>query len=71
MLKARHPLSDATYEYHEDGTVHVASGDASGIFKRNGEWVSGTLKWADPHYCQWLVQKGQTLTPLRNPLVGR
>jgi hypothetical protein len=71
MAKGKHPLFDATYEYRDDGTIEVISGDQSGIFKHNGEWVSGSLKWADSHYCRWLTQKGETTTPLRNPLVGR
>lgn len=71
MARGKHPLFDAHYDCKEDGTIHVTSGDATGVFRRNGEWVSGDLKWADPHYCQWLFQKSDSVTPLRNPLVGR
>lgn len=70
MPKGKHPLFDATYEWKEDGTIEVVASGQSGRFKRDGEWVSGELKWADPHYCHWLAQKSETTTPLRNPLVG-
>lgn len=71
MAKAKHPLFDAVYEWREDGMIEVNAGGMTGRFRRNGEWVDGPLKWADGHFCQWLTQKCETTTPLRNPLIGR
>ena len=53
-----HPLSGATYDLQEDGTVQVVSRDgATGVFDVHGTWVSGALKQADPHLCLWIGGK--------------
>jgi hypothetical protein len=43
----RHPLSGALYDVRDDGLVEVVD--------RDGHWVSGELRWADPHLCGWLA----------------
>lgn len=51
----RHPLSGATYEEGGERTVVVSKGEVSGVFSRNGEWISGELKSADPEMCRWVT----------------
>jgi hypothetical protein len=54
----RHPLSGALYDLRDDGTIHVTTRDErEGVFDRNGRWVSGELKHADPHLCLWIAGK--------------
>jgi hypothetical protein len=54
----RHPLSGATYDLQDDGTVKVVAKDGSiGIFDKHGTWQSGSLKQADPHLCLWIGGK--------------
>ncbi|MEQ9661890.1 MAG: hypothetical protein RLN87_04985 [Parasphingopyxis sp.] len=69
-MKAYHPLLGGVYELRDDGTVEVEFEGQQGIFKSDGEWISGELKWADQHYCFWLSQKCSQAGPLRNPLIG-
>lgn len=74
LLKGQHPVMRDLYELRDDGSLHVtaASDGASGLFKRNGEWISGDLKWADQHFCQWMSQKGFVeQSSHRNPLIGQ
>jgi hypothetical protein len=66
-----HPLTRHLYELCEDGLLRVTAGPIHGFFTRTGEWVSGDLKSADPHFCMWLSLKGRAPAGLRNPLVGR
>jgi hypothetical protein len=55
MRTIRHPLSGATYDLLEDGTVRVEARDgAVGIFDPRGNWISGEHKHADPHLCLWI-----------------
>jgi hypothetical protein len=51
----QHPLSGATYDLQEDGTVRVVARDgAVGVFDAHGGWLSGDLRQADPHLCLWI-----------------
>lgn len=55
MRTIQHPLSGATYDLLEDGTVQVVTKDgATGIFDKHGRWLSGDAKQADPHLCLWI-----------------
>ena len=55
MRTIRHPLSGATYDLLEDGTVKVTSRDGrEGLFDHHGRWLSGDNKHADPHLCLWI-----------------
>ncbi len=55
MRTIRHPLSGATYDLQDDGTVKVVATDGSvGIFDKTGTWRSGALQQADPHLCLWI-----------------
>ncbi|MBC2776630.1 transposase [Parasphingopyxis marina] len=70
MIKALHPLLGGVYELRDDGMVQVEQDGRQGIFRPDGEWISGELKWADQHYCFWLSNKCSQTAPLRNPLIG-
>ena len=51
----RHPLiPTAFYVGVGDGTVRVTMGTRWGRFRRNGEWIEGTLFEADPELCVWV-----------------
>ncbi len=55
MTILKHPLSGATYELREDGHVRVENNGISGIFRFNGQYVSGELRQADPHLLLWMA----------------
>lgn len=55
MRTIRHPLSGATYDLTERGTIVVTKGDDSGEFTEHGRWISGSLRHADPHLCLWIA----------------
>ena len=58
MRAIRHPLSGATYDLLDDGTIHVKTrANREGIFDRHGHWLAGELKHADPHLCLWIGGK--------------
>jgi hypothetical protein len=58
MRTIRHPLSGATYDLLDDGTVRVETRDGRvGIFDHRGHWLSGENKHADPHLCLWIGGK--------------
>lgn len=51
----RHPLSGATYDLTDRGTILVARGSETGEFTEHGRWISGPLRHADPHLCLWIA----------------
>jgi hypothetical protein len=57
MRTIRHPLSGATYDLTERGTILVAKGDLTGEFTEHGVWLSGAIRQADPHLCLWIGGK--------------
>jgi len=51
----KHPLSGATYDLLEDGTIQLVMKDGRrGVFDKHGRWLSGDVKQADPHLCLWI-----------------
>jgi hypothetical protein len=55
MRTIQHPLSGALYDLTEDGTIQVTARDGSvGLFDKDGRWISGDLRQADPHLCVWI-----------------
>lgn len=54
MPKIRHPLSGAVYDIGDDGLVVVEKDGQSGRFDREGTWVSGAVRTADPELCRWI-----------------
>ena len=58
MRTIKHPLSGATYDLTEDGTIRVVTEDGrTGVFDANGRWLSGDTRHADPHLCLWIGGK--------------
>jgi hypothetical protein len=54
----KHPLSGATYDLMEDGTIRVVTRDGrTGCFDKHGRWLSGEARQADPHLCLWIGGK--------------
>ena len=56
MVQREHPLSGAMYLVNVDGSVEVSAKDGtSGTFTADGDWISGELHHADPHFSGWLA----------------
>ena len=55
MNGLRHPFSGATYEQDGQGNVLVTLKDRTGLFRRNGSWIEGDLRDADPQLCGWIA----------------
>jgi hypothetical protein len=58
----QHALSGAVYEWAEDdvGPVQVTDKRGrQGRFDRNGRWVLGELRVADPELCRWIESGGR------------
>ena len=53
----KHPFGGALYELQADGTVLITDGDKQGLFKRDGRWISGELREADPQMCVWITNQ--------------
>lgn len=50
----KHPFGGAVYELQADGNVLISDGDSQGLFRRDGRWISGDLREADPQMCVWI-----------------
>jgi hypothetical protein len=62
VRKIRHALSGAVYEWAEDDIGPVLVTDKhgrQGRFDRNGRWVLGELRAADPELCRWIESGGR------------
>jgi hypothetical protein len=62
MRKIQHALSRAVYEWAPDdhGPVLVTERDGrEGRFDRDGNWVAGEVRRADPELCRWIVSGGR------------
>jgi hypothetical protein len=56
MVMIRHPLNQAEYRKQPDGHVAVTWSDgSSGVFDRDGNWVAGSKRTADPALCLWVA----------------
>jgi hypothetical protein len=54
----KHPLSGATYDLMDDGTIRVVTRDGvTGFFDEHGRWLAGDARQADPHLCLWIGGK--------------
>lgn len=63
MRKIQHALSRAVYEWAADDRGPVMVTDASGLegrFDRDGGWVAGEIRSADPELCRWIVSGGRS-----------
>ena len=54
MYGIRHPFTGALYEQDDSGGILVTDGDRTGRFRRDGSWVEGELREADPQLCNWV-----------------
>jgi hypothetical protein len=62
VRKIRHALTRAVYEWADDGVGPVQVTDRHGCrghFDRDGRWVSGELRSADPELCRWIASGGE------------
>lgn len=56
MLGARHPFTRALYERDGDGNVLITETDGTwGRFTKQGRWIEGDVREADPHLCGWVA----------------
>ena len=63
MRKIEHALSGAVYEWAEDDLGPVLVTDRKGRqgrFDRDGRWVTGEVRRADPELCRWIASGGRT-----------
>jgi hypothetical protein len=63
LRKIQHALSGAVYEWSEDDVGPVLVTDRSGVsgrFDRDGGWIAGQLRTADPELCRWVTSGGRT-----------
>jgi hypothetical protein len=52
----RHPYqSSFYYAAYGPNRVRVKRGEQWGEFDRNGNWLDGTLRCADPTFCRWVT----------------
>jgi hypothetical protein len=55
MLGTRHPFTHALYERDGEGNILVTETDGRwGRFRKNGQWIEGEVREADPHLCGWV-----------------
>ena len=52
--RMKHPATGDVYT-DENGNVRVESNGKSGLFRRDGSWISGELRQADPMMCIWMA----------------
>ena len=56
MVMLRHPLSKTEYHRNEDNSVRVVGKNGvAGTFTREGVWLCGERRTADPALCQWVA----------------
>ena len=54
-MKLTSALDAAVYERTDDGLVLVTQKDGrTGLFRADGRYVSGDVRYADPHMIDWL-----------------
>ena len=57
-MRIRHPLTRLLYERQDDGTVRVSDDTGcAGIFDKEGRWIGGERKNADPLMCVWVATR--------------
>ncbi len=63
MRKIQHALSGDVYEWADDDLGPVLVTDRrgrQGRFDRDGRWVIGELRCADPELCRWVASGTRT-----------
>ena len=57
-MRIRHPLTRLQYERQDDGTIRVSDDKGrEGLFDKEGRWISGERKEADPMMCVWVATR--------------
>ena len=51
----RHPFTALTYELAGENRVRVKDGNTSDLFDRDGVWIEGDVKSADPCFCRFIA----------------
>ncbi len=54
MPKMRHPLSGVIYDIADDGTIVLEKDGRTGRFTKQGHYLDGDIKTADPQLCGWI-----------------
>lgn len=55
MMGLKHPFTGAHYEQDGNGNIRVTDTEGvSGLFRINGSWIEGELRWCDPQLCNWV-----------------
>jgi hypothetical protein len=62
MVVRRHPLSGTVYARVDANRVRVERDGISGVFDRDGRWLHGERRTADPEMCRF-VADGPMLPP--------
>jgi len=63
VRKIEHALTRSVYEWAEDDIGPVLVTDKNGRqgrFDRDGSWVMGEVRSADPELCRWIVSGGRS-----------
>ena len=55
MLGLRHPFTNALYEQDGEGGILVTDDGRTGRFRKDGSWIEGELREADPQMCNWVA----------------
>jgi len=50
-----HPFTDTFYGAYGPDRVRVTRGDQWGEFNRDGHWLEGEIRFADPTFCHWVT----------------
>ena len=50
-----HPFDGSLYELQGDGSIKITNGKREGLFQRDGRWISGDIREADPQLCVWIA----------------
>jgi hypothetical protein len=55
MVTRRHPLSGTNYERIDGRRVRVEGNGTTGVFDRDGRWLEGERRTADPEMCRFVA----------------
>lgn len=64
MPSLTHPILKGNYRRRDDGLVEVTAPDGTvGVFDKDGNWVEGKLRIADPALCYWIAKVSGATRP--------
>lgn len=49
-----HPFTKAHYQNEGDNIRVTEEDGTTGLFRPDGSWLEGDLRWCDPQLCNWL-----------------